>query len=153
VAGTLISGDHVLPTITPHISGLVRAADPLDLFLNSLDKVADIPGVNRVLPAHGHPFDDLEGRVKQIKEHHAERLDLLRVAAADLGEASVEAYSQRLFKPAAWGPMADSETYAHLEHLRHQDQARRRTVGHQLLYAVEADSSARSNRAEAETAV
>ena len=154
VAGTLISGDHVLPTITPHISGLVRAADPLDLFLGSLDTVSAIPGVQRVLPAHGLTFDDLPGRVKEIKEHHAQRLDLLRTAASDLGEATVEAYSQRLFKPAAWGPMADSETYAHLEHLRHQDQATRRAVGHQLLYTVEPDSAAamRHSAPAAETA-
>ena len=50
--------------------------------------------------------------------------------------------------------MADSETYAHLEHLRHQDQATRRTIGHQLYYTVEADSSAgtRPTAAAAETA-
>ncbi|MGD9755401.1 MAG: MBL fold metallo-hydrolase, partial [Acidimicrobiia bacterium] len=35
-AGTCISGDHVLPTITPHISGLVRAADPRKLYFDSL---------------------------------------------------------------------------------------------------------------------
>ena len=128
VNGVLISGDHVLPTITPHISGLVRAADPLDLFLGSLDRVRGIDGVTTVLPAHGHPFDDLPGRVKTIKEHHAERLELLRHAAADLGEATVEAYSQRLFKPTSWGPMADSETYAHLEHLRLAGEAVRREL-------------------------
>ncbi|MEA3215522.1 MAG: hypothetical protein QOJ19_1678 [Acidimicrobiia bacterium] len=143
--GVLISGDHVLPTITPHISGLVRAADPLDLFLNSLDKVKAIEGVSTVLPAHGHPFDDLPGRVKAIKEHHADRLDLLRQAAPDLGEASVDSYSQRLFKPASWGPMADSETYAHLEHLRHLGQARRRKIGDQVVYEVEPDSKPTRN--------
>jgi hypothetical protein len=141
----------VLPTITPHISGLVRAADPLDLFLGSLDKVRGINEITTVLPAHGHPFDDLPGRVETIKEHHAERLDLLRNAAGDLGEATVEAHSQRLFKPTSWGPMADSETYAHLEHLRHQGQARRRKAGDQLLYQVEPDSM-RPARAVATTA-
>jgi hypothetical protein len=123
----------------------VRAADPLDLFLNSLDKVKAIEGVSTVLPAHGHPFDDLPGRVKAIKEHHADRLDLLRQAAPDLGEASVDSYSQRLFKPASWGPMADSETYAHLEHLRHQGQARRRKIGDQVVYEVEPDSKPTRN--------
>jgi glyoxylase-like metal-dependent hydrolase (beta-lactamase superfamily II) len=149
--GVLISGDHVLPTITPHISGLVRAADPLDLFLASLDKVRGLNGITTVLPAHGHPFDDLPGRVETIKEHHDDRLNLLRQAAGDVGEATVEAHSQRLFKPTSWGPMADSETYAHLEHLRHQGQARRRKVGDQLLYQVEPDSTA-TTRAVATTA-
>ena len=32
--------------------------------------------------------------------------------------ATVQAFSQRLFKQRSWGPMAESETYAHLEHLR-----------------------------------
>lgn len=137
LAGTLLSGDHVLPTITPHISGLVRADDPLRLFIDSLDKVAELTGVNRVLPAHGYPFDDLETRVRDIQRHHQERLEKLCEAARDLGEAPVESYSQRLFKPASWGPMADSETYAHLEHLRHQGLAQRRQQGSQLLYDVE----------------
>ena len=32
--------------------------------------------------------------------------------------ATVQAFSERLFKPRSWGAMAESETYAHLEHLR-----------------------------------
>ena len=38
-----------------------------------------------VLPAHGHPFTDLAGRVDAIKEHHAERLERLRAALARRG--------------------------------------------------------------------
>ena len=30
----------------------------------------------------------------------------------------MEDYSHQLFKPRSWGQMAESETYAHLEHLR-----------------------------------
>ena len=30
--GIVLTGDHVLPTITPHISGLVAGADPLNEF-------------------------------------------------------------------------------------------------------------------------
>ena len=57
-----LSGDHVLPTITPHISGLALAKDPLMAFFESLDQVAAIPDVEQALPAHGHPFPDLAGR-------------------------------------------------------------------------------------------
>jgi glyoxylase-like metal-dependent hydrolase (beta-lactamase superfamily II) len=116
--GTVLSGDHVLPTITPHISGLASGSDPLKAFFESLDKVAELEGVELVLPAHGHPFHDLAGRAKEIREHHEERLDTLRSAAGDFGSASVEQYMHRLFKPRSWGQMAESETYAHLEHLR-----------------------------------
>jgi len=124
--GVLLSGDHVLPTITPHISGIDAGPDPLTAFFASLEKVDALDDVGLVLPAHGHPFDDLRGRVKDIQRHHEERLDRLREAVEELGEASVEAASQRLFRPRSWGPMAESETYAHLEHLRLAGEARRR---------------------------
>jgi hypothetical protein len=64
------------------------------------------------------PFADLGGRVDAIIEHHLDRLQLLSGIAEDLGEAEVRDYSQRLFRERSWGPMAESETYAHLEHLR-----------------------------------
>ena len=110
----------MLPTITPHISGLVRRRDPLKLFFDSLDKVAAFGSdVTLALPAHGDPFADLAGRAEEIKVHHEGRLQRLRDAAAELDRpATVMEMSQFLFSPRAQGGMADSETYAHLEHLR-----------------------------------
>jgi glyoxylase-like metal-dependent hydrolase (beta-lactamase superfamily II) len=117
--GVVLSGDHVLPTITPHISGMNTGRDPLALFFSSLDRVAALEDVRLVLPAHGHPFADLAGRTEAIKEHHVERLAKLETAAAALGRpATVEEFSHSLFRPERWGSMAESETYAHLEHLR-----------------------------------
>ncbi len=118
--GLMLCGDHVLPTITPHISGLMRARDPLRLFFESLDKVGSFgPQVKIALPAHGNVFHDLAARANDIKEHHVGRLDKLRHAAEDLGRpATVMEMSTHLFAPRSLGGMADSETYAHLEHLR-----------------------------------
>jgi glyoxylase-like metal-dependent hydrolase (beta-lactamase superfamily II) len=117
-AGTFFSGDHVLPTITPHISGLGNSDDPLAEFFSSLQRVAEIPGVTVALPAHGHPFTDLAGRVAHIHQHHEERLEKLVVASESLGRmASVHELMQHLFSERAWGSMAESETYAHLQHL------------------------------------
>lgn len=133
--GILLSGDHVLPSITPHISGLL-AGDPLAAYLDSLDKVCALDGVTLALPAHGHPFRDLTGRVAAIKEHHDERLGRLREASAAIGWADVAALSRQLFSERAWGSMAESETYAHLEHLRATGQAERREVGGVLEFLV-----------------
>jgi glyoxylase-like metal-dependent hydrolase (beta-lactamase superfamily II) len=116
--GVFLSGDHVLPTITPHISGMTSGADPLQSFFYALDRVGEISGVGNVLPAHGHPFEELRKRTDAIKRHHEERLQMLRNISAEIGEGTVEDYSKRLFKPRSWGSMAESETYAHLEHLR-----------------------------------
>jgi glyoxylase-like metal-dependent hydrolase (beta-lactamase superfamily II) len=125
-SGVLLSGDHVLPSITPHISGITSSLDPLSTFFYSLDRVAEIGGVKQVLPAHGHPFQDLRQRAEAIKRHHHERLEKLHEIGRELGAANVQAYSQRLFQPRSWGAMAESETYAHLEHLRIAGRAERR---------------------------
>jgi glyoxylase-like metal-dependent hydrolase (beta-lactamase superfamily II) len=124
-SGLFLSGDHVLPSITPHISGLTLNKDPLDAFFASLDQVAALEPVKLALPAHGHPFDDLAGRCEAIKQHHYDRLDTVKRIGRELGPSNVHAYMQRLFKERSWGEMAESETYAHLEHLWHRGQAAR----------------------------
>lgn len=136
VEGVVLSGDHVLPTITPHIGGLAATHDPLSEFFASLDKVSALDGVRQVLPAHGHPFTDLAGRAAAIRAHHDERLQTLRDAAAELGTATVEELSQRLFHPRSWGRMAESETYAHLEHLRINGEAEARKEAGALRYRL-----------------
>jgi glyoxylase-like metal-dependent hydrolase (beta-lactamase superfamily II) len=119
-SGVVLSGDHVLPTITPHIGAMDGLAeDPLAEFFHALDRMAALQDVTIALPAHGHPFHDLAKRANEIKEHHNERLQRLRDASAGLGRpATVHELMQHLFAERAWGSMAESETYAHLEHLR-----------------------------------
>ena len=117
VDGLFLSGDHVLPTITPHISGMGTLDDPLAVFFRSLERAKELPEVDLVLPAHGHPFTDLAGRADDIIGHHEDRLQVIREAGLELGDAPVEDYMRRLFKERSWGDMAASETYAHLEHL------------------------------------
>jgi len=134
--GLLLSGDHILPTITPHISGIGQDPDPLKSFFASLDRCAEIEDVTQVLPAHGHPFDDLRGRVKSIKEHHDERMGMLREASQELGWSGVVPLSQKIFRPQVWGSMAESETYAHLEHLVRIGEAEKRGEGATLEYLV-----------------
>ena len=131
--GVLLAGDQVLPTITPHVSGYLTE-DSLARYVDSLDRLAGLPDVQVVLPAHGHPFADLSGRVTAIKDHHDERLDEVLRISAELGEASVAAISHELFRPRSWGAMAEDETYAHLEHLRTQGRARVREEAGVLLY-------------------
>lgn len=134
--GIVLSGDHVLPTITPHISGLLAGADPLAQFFASLDRVADLGDLSLALPAHGLEFTDVAGRCQEIKVHHDERLQKLRDASAAVGETNVVELSHHLFRERSWGRMAESETYAHLEHLRHAGEMTSRRVGDDLHYAL-----------------
>jgi glyoxylase-like metal-dependent hydrolase (beta-lactamase superfamily II) len=133
--GVLLSGDHVLPTITPHISGLAEG-DALALYKASLERVAALPGITLALPAHGHPIHDVPARVAAIQEHHEERLGQLEEISSRLGWATVEALSHEMFAPRSWGPMADSEAFAHAEHLLALGRIGRREVEGHLEYLV-----------------
>lgn len=134
-AGVLLAGDHVLPTITPHISGMIEG-DPLARYVESLDRIASFAAVKTVLPAHGQPFSDLKGRVEEIKRHHDARLARLAEISDAVGWATVQDLSRQLFAPQAWGSMAESETYAHLEHERLRGKAERREIEGRLEYRV-----------------
>ncbi len=136
--GVFVSGDHLLPTITPHISGLTTQDRPLADFFTSLERMHTFDDVKVVLPAHGLEFNDLAGRSTEIIEHHHERLATLVEAArnAPEHELTVPEYSKHLFKPRSWGPMADSETFAHLEHLRQTGRATTRAVEGELRYRI-----------------
>ena len=57
-------------------------------------------------------------------------------ATAEAGRATVETVTQQVFHPRAWGHMAESETYAHLEHLRHQGRVAVDHRGPDLVYEV-----------------
>jgi len=137
----LISGDHVLPTITPHVPGLSPLADPLGSYLESLEGLRRLGEVSLVLPAHGHPFTDLPGRIDQIVAHHEDRLLQLQRIGAALGQATVVDLSRELFRRAVWGMMAESETYAHLEYLRLRGKAQRLEIDGQAAYRLEAPES------------
>ncbi|MFF1353083.1 MBL fold metallo-hydrolase [Streptomyces sp. NPDC058297] len=87
--GRLFSGDHLLPGITPHI-GLYEdpddatVTDPLGDYLDSLERVGRLAPAE-VLPAHQHTFTDAPGRVRELLDHHEERLTgLLTLLATPL---------------------------------------------------------------------
>jgi glyoxylase-like metal-dependent hydrolase (beta-lactamase superfamily II) len=71
----LLSGDHVLPTITPNISLWPGSEDenPLSDYLGSLRRLRGLQP-RRVLPAHEYDFADLHARLDELEEHHEERL-------------------------------------------------------------------------------
>jgi glyoxylase-like metal-dependent hydrolase (beta-lactamase superfamily II) len=133
--GVVLTGDHVLPSITPHISGMTPQSDPLAEFFASLTRMEDLGDVTIALPAHGHPFEDLGGRARDIIEHHEDRLDIIRNAQEDLPNGSVVDFMRVLFRERSWGEMAESETYAHLEHLRELGELARSFTGGVAQYA------------------
>jgi len=74
--GVLISGDMLLPRISTNVSvyDADPDADPLGLYLDSLERFLPLPDETLVLPSHGKPFTGIKVRVAQLKKHHDERL-------------------------------------------------------------------------------
>ena len=132
--GTLLGGDHLLPTITPHISGLSEYDDPLQTFFDSLHRIHGLSDVKIALPAHGDPFENVGERVTAIREHHDGRLDKLIEIHDAQGPGHTEHFMKHLFRERSWGSMAASETYAHLEWLRIHGPATRTEVDGRPFY-------------------
>jgi glyoxylase-like metal-dependent hydrolase (beta-lactamase superfamily II) len=119
----ILTGDHVLPTITPNV-GLhpQQMGNPLGDYLASLRRLEPLE-VDDVLPAHEHAFKDLRGRLREIDQHHHERLDeMLRIIGTERRTAYEVAsgvlWTIGTFQSfSAWMRRAAiSETLAHLEY-------------------------------------
>lgn len=127
----LISGDMVLPRISTNISVFDHEPDanPLPLYLKSLEAYADLPEDTLVLPSHGRPFTGLHERIRQQQEHHAERLAEV-LAACREGPRSTTDIVPVLFKRALdlhQLTFAMGEALAHLHALYHAGKLRRQT--------------------------
>ena len=85
----LISGDMVLPRISTNVSvfAVEPEGNPLQLYLDSLDRYSDLPADTLVLPSHGRPFRGLHTRIAQLREHHAARLAEVVAACAQAQSA------------------------------------------------------------------
>lgn len=81
-SGVFVAGDHVMGDSYPSII-LSSDTDELGLYLQSLDKIRDVPA-RIVLTGHGEEFTDLAGRVDAIKAHYERQLDNIR-AILDTG--------------------------------------------------------------------
>jgi glyoxylase-like metal-dependent hydrolase (beta-lactamase superfamily II) len=90
--GVLIAGDMVLPRISTNVSviDLEPEADPLPLYLSSIERLRSLPADTLVLPSHGRPFVGLHTRIDQLQAHHAARLDEVLTACAEAPRSAAE---------------------------------------------------------------
>lgn len=129
--GVLISGDQVLPKITPNVSVWPEepGANPLRLYLDSLERFRPMAPETLVLPSHGLPFRGLHARLAALRDHHDARL-------AETLDALVEPLSAAELVPTLFRRQLDvhqlgfalGESLAHLVLLESKGRAER-TVG------------------------
>ncbi len=85
----MLTGDHVLPTITPNVSlNPQQLGNPLGDYLASLQRLEPLE-VDDAFPAHEYAFKDLRGRLGEIVRHHEERLNEM---FGVIGEGRATAY-------------------------------------------------------------
>jgi glyoxylase-like metal-dependent hydrolase (beta-lactamase superfamily II) len=120
----LLTGDHILPRITPNISHAPRqTGDILGEYLTSLRRMLGM-AAQEVLPAHEYRFIGLDGRINGLLAHHQERLgEVMATVRAEPGCTSVTV-AESLHWSRPWDQMlgmqrrfAIGEAYSHLMHL------------------------------------
>ena len=84
----LISGDHVLGDITPNIQCWSDSQNPLEDYLENLNKVRSLD-IELMLPGHRSLITEPIKRVDEIKTHHRKRLDEV---LAIVGQGAAQAY-------------------------------------------------------------
>lgn len=128
----LISGDHVLPKISPNIG--VYSTEPdanaLSLYLSTLPQFKTLPVSTKVLPSHKQPFTGLHARVDELLAHHHAHLKLLRDFCRE--ERTVSDCLPILFKRKL-NPhnmfFAIAEALAHLNYLYFQNECTKQLDG------------------------
>jgi len=120
----MITGDHVLPTISPNVSlHPEQPGNPLHDYILSLRRLRNYE-VELALPAHEYDFPDLHERIRELEEHHEERMEEMlagmngepKTAYQIAGHVKWVTGDFQDFSP--WMQRAAiGETLSHLEHM------------------------------------
>lgn len=118
----LISGDQVLPRISPNVSVFPTEpqADPLGDWLQSLSRFRQrVPDDVLVLPAHGEPFRGLHARLDHLADSHHKGLERLGMRLAEGPQRAIDLFGALFSRPI--GPdllsLATGECLANLNYL------------------------------------
>lgn len=82
--GILLSGDQIIPNISSNVSvtSLEPEGNPLQCWLESLDRFRELPADTLVLPAHKLPFYGIHARINSLIQHHEKQMATLLEACA-----------------------------------------------------------------------
>ena len=122
-ARLLLTGDHVLPRITPNV-GMYPGSDApvLAEFVDSLSKIGEYDD-HDALPAHEYRFRGLRARTRELRAHHELRCREIADAVTELGGPTLWQLAERLTWSRPWAEIgrmrlaAIAETTAHVRYL------------------------------------
>ncbi len=126
--GVMISGDQILPIITSNVSvySTEPEANPLKAWMESHDKFLDTPEETFVLPAHNLPFHGIRERLRELINHHEDRMLAIEETCDE--PRTAKELLPVLFKRALnvrQTMMALGEAVAHCHLLMHRNRLRR----------------------------
>ncbi len=139
-----IAGDHLLGKITPNISMWAAEGNPLQDFLDSLDKIYHLD-VQLVLPAHRQSFTNYQERIDQLKLHHQRRAQAIMSVLEQGPQNAYEVASQLDWDlsykhwhefplPQKW--FANGEALSHLRYLERKGLVKADRSGEIIRYSL-----------------
>ncbi|WP_026376007.1 MBL fold metallo-hydrolase [Aestuariibacter salexigens] len=128
--GILLSGDHILPAISPNIGvySTEPTANPLADYLTTLVPFKSLPKDTLGCPAHGLPFTGISTRIDKLTAHHHQHLLELQFACQT--PLSAKDCLPVLFKRELSGNhlfFALAESLSHLNYLMYEGKLERNT--------------------------
>jgi glyoxylase-like metal-dependent hydrolase (beta-lactamase superfamily II) len=124
----MLSGDQILPIITSNVSVFPTEpdADPLRVWMESHDKFMSTPNDTLVLPAHNLPFYGVRERLRQLVDHHEDRMLAIEEHCVEPSVAKdlLPVLFKRELDPRQM-MMALGEAIAHLHLLMHRNRIER----------------------------
>ena len=138
----LMAGDHLLPTITPHVTQWGLDSNALADYLDSLEKVGKLD-VDVVLPAHEEVFKNHRKRISELQEHHRSRATeiLSEIQRQELTAYQIASRIHWDIEYASWDRfplfqkfLAVGETLAHLKFLEEQNRVKKSKRAETIFY-------------------
>jgi glyoxylase-like metal-dependent hydrolase (beta-lactamase superfamily II) len=143
----LLSGDHVLPHITPSVGLHVRAAsNPLADYLDSLRLIGRLEA-ELVMPGHGEPFHGLPERTAELIAHHQRRLEEIKGLLARQPDRPMSGYAiaslMNWSRRRTWDDLsgferrlAVTEALAHIELLHARGEVQKEYAEGEITYRI-----------------
>ena len=140
----LISGDHILFDITPNITVWPEMENPLKDYLVNLEKVYPLE-VKLVLPGHRRIWNNHQGRIRELQQHHQTRLSEIISALREEDKTAFQIAPyitwdvdypswEKFPAPQKW--FAVGETLAHLKYLEEDGRLQRKTKAGKIVFSL-----------------
>ncbi len=138
------AGDHILEDITPNISMWFDSGNPLQSYIESLDKIGAME-ISQVFPGHRRSFTDYRKRIVELKRHHELRAQeilailqrgsqsVYRIASSMTWDIDCKSWEE-FPVPQKW--FASGEARSHLHYLEADNKVRKDVDKGKILFSL-----------------